>query len=253
MTNPKQNILDSIETFKKIYGEEYIFSPIANEKEIELFENKFNVRLPEDYRWFLLNIANGIICKDEYQLDFIEKIDFQNFFYEEDEFNPSVPFRLTTKVLFSKPEFEDKYPYEIMYDEDDTIFMNGYLNGEITIASYGCGTFAFLIINGAEFGNVWIDDYSSNQEVYPEYDLKTNRKRLNFNDWLLKRIDRRIEIYHQSIEVERTIKKEQEFEKIEKYRIDEEKKQAEKDERIRMHSLKDKRDFLTILLDKLFG
>lgn len=203
MTNQIE-ILSIIEKFKGVLSQEYNFLPVASENEINQFENKFEVKLPSDYKWFILNIANGIESEDKWNHNILERIDFQNFFYKEKEYNPSIPFNLKTKVRFYDKEDDenDDYPFEIIYDFDRKIFREGYLNGEITLAGYGCGTSAFLIINGSEYGNVWIDDYASNQEVYPEYCLEKNQKRLTFIDWIIVELKREIKISNKALETQ---------------------------------------------------
>lgn len=195
-------ILNLIDKFRILLNNEYNFLPVVDENEINNFENKFKVKLPSDYKWFIMNVANGIENKDIWSRNILKKIDFVDFFYQEKEFNPSIPFKLQTKVKFYSIEDEegnDDYPFEIIYDSDKKKFREGYLNGEITLAGYGCGTTAFLVINGVEFGNVWIDDYSSNQEVYPEFNLLQNKKRLKFSDWIIEELTREMKFYKESI------------------------------------------------------
>jgi hypothetical protein len=63
-----------------------------------------------------------------------------------------------------------------------------------------------------------------------------------------------VEISDKAIEDERRIEKEKELERIEKYYVDEEKKQLIREQHKRNNTLlKDKRDFLTRILDKLFN
>lgn len=196
MKDQYRDILKSIKKFKRICGKEYRFLPVAKEDDLISFENKFNVKLPDDYRWFLLNVANGIVNKDKWGFDLVGKVDFKNFYYEENEFNPAIPFNLDKKVKFYNSEDEenedDDYPYEIFFDKD-WIFLRGYSNGQIKIADFGCGTTGFLVINGKEFGNVWIDDFASNSEVYPFYSLKLNKRGSNFMDWLLVSVENEIQ------------------------------------------------------------
>ncbi|WP_187477895.1 SMI1/KNR4 family protein [Amniculibacterium sp. G2-70] len=195
----KVDVLNTIEKFKKLFNDEYNFLPIVKENEIDQFEKKFQIKLPSDYKWFIMTIANGIENKDMWKRNILNKIDFENFFYQEKEYNPSLPFKLNTKVKFySKEDDEgnDDFPFEVIYDTERNIFREGYLNGEITLVGYGCGTSAFLVINGNEYGNVWIDDYASNQEVYPEYDIENQKKRLNFLEWIILELEREM-TFHQ--------------------------------------------------------
>ena len=60
-------------------------------------------------------------------------------------------------------DYEDNYPYEIIYNNSRDYKKCSY--GYITLAGYGCGTHAFIVINGDEYGNIWIHDITSNE--YP--------------------------------------------------------------------------------------
>lgn len=203
MEEKYQYVLNSIEEFKKIFGNEYDFLPVTNEDDLISFENKFNVKIPDEYRWFLLNVANGIVNKDKWGFDLVKKVDFEIFWYKEDEYNPAIPFNLDKKVVSYKYN-DDPYPYEIIVNEDLDCFPE-YTNGQISIVGTGCGGSDFIVVNGKEYGNIWIDNFSSMNEVYPDYDLKRNKKRLNFIDWLIMNIEHKIDLHNQTIEARKKI------------------------------------------------
>ncbi|MDR6762920.1 hypothetical protein J2Y38_003138 [Flavobacterium sp. 2755] len=268
MDNLHDEILGIIGNARKNLEEDYLFLPVALEKDIQIFESKFNVTIPEDYRWFLLNVANGIVNKNQWGFNLIEKIDFIEFFYKDNEFNPSIPFELTNKVVFSSgSDYKEAYPYEITFDEDYDIFDKGYSNGQIHIAGYGCGTTAFIVINGNEYGNVWVDDFSSNNEVYPEFDSKKNKPRFSFSDWLLESVNRNVIIHNQRVECENRIKEEervkqdkidQQNKELEIKRLDQIKREkfAEQKREIKrgeQRTKKIRRNLLTYIIDKLFN
>jgi len=277
MDNFHNEMLDSIKNSKKVLEETYLFLPVEPEKNIVEFENKFNVRIPEDYRFFLLNVANGIVNKNEWGFNFINKIDFIDFFYKDNEYNPSIPFELPNKVVFSSSSeykeaspYKKVYPYEITFDEDYEILEKGFSNGQIDLVGYGCGTNAFLIVNGNEYGNVWINDLSSNNEVYPDYDFKRNKPRFSFTDWLLERINRHLTIYNQNIEWENRVKAEEKIkqdkidqqnkeleinriDQIKRNKLAEQNKEIEREKLMILKSKKPRRDLLTIIIDKLFN
>jgi len=193
MKDQYQDILKSIKKFKRICSKKYRFLPVTKEADLISFENKFNVKLPDDYRWFLLNVANGIVNRNEWDFNFIEKVDFKKFWHKENEFNPAIPFNLDKKVKCYNDENEDDdYPYEIIINEDLEYFTD-CTNGQISILETGCGGSDFIVVNGKEYGNIWIDNYSSMAEMFPYYSLKENKKRLNFTDWLLINIENEIQ------------------------------------------------------------
>jgi hypothetical protein len=162
--NEKQ-LLDKIELFKTMAARmQYVIHPVAKEDEVAFFENKFNVRIPEDFRWFVLNVANGII-NASFHDPIIKKVDFTNFFHEEDEYNPSLPFTPTQRVVWGSPEGDSdakNFTQPTTYYDLDDDFWDGAHNGYIDIDGA-----TLLIVNGEEYGNLWRDNYSSMQEIYP--------------------------------------------------------------------------------------
>lgn len=274
MDNLHAEMLNSIESSRKILEEKYLFLPTEPEENLIAFETKFNVRIPEDYRFFLLNISNGIVKKNKWGLNLIEKIDFVDFFYEDNKYNPSIPFELTNKVVFgSSSNYKEVYPYhyEITFDENYDIFEKGYSNGQINIAGYGCGTSAFIVVNGNEYGTIWINNFSSNNEVYPESDFQKKKSRFSFTDYLLKKIDREIVLCNEIIEDKKRTKLIEEFdqkkreklaeenkeierrelERIKKQRLDEQDKEIEQ-QQITIKNKRPRKNLLTYLIHKLF-
>jgi len=188
MTNKYNNLLHSIENFKKHFDGEYTYLPVADEQDIISFENKFDLKLPEDFRWVLLNVANGIVSSESHGWDLFCKIDFKEYLSKEKFYsNPSLPFLLTTKVKCDEPYINDAKSYQDEINHED------YSHGNITLVGMGCGTAAMIIINGKEYGNVWIEDIPSNNEIYPEFDKKKNKPRLKFHEWLEYQISQKIQ------------------------------------------------------------
>ena len=191
MEDKYQYILKYIQSFKKLYRKEYHFLPVAVEDELIAFENRFNIKIPDDYRWFLLNIANGIVVNNEWDwnITLLNRIDFNDYKCGEDEGNPALPFRLDKRVKFHSNESEEEdYPYEVIIEQDKDFYVR-FSNGNISIAYNEIEEKDFLlIVNGKEFGNVWVDDMKKD-EVYPYYNFQINKRRLNFSDWLSMKID----------------------------------------------------------------
>lgn len=175
----------TIERIKKCG--KYNLVPACSMEDIKIFESKFDVQIPESYKWFVTTIANGVVSKHEWGFNLLDSHDWANYWFLEDEYNPSIPFPLTTRMVYSNKESsdrDDKFPYETIYDDEGDFFHNGYRFGEISLVGTGCGSDYFLVVKGNEYGNVWVDNFSSNEEVYPVFDDKLNKKRLKFTDWL---------------------------------------------------------------------
>lgn len=187
---------EKLELFKSsMKPGDYIFNPTASENDLILFEDKFNIKLPEDYRWFVSNIANGITHISNPAVGLVEPIDFTNYRYS-DSITPSIPFPLTERLYLGEKDWDDSddYPYTTTYDPDHTLGDIVFC-GNIILDGAGCGTTFDLIVNGTEYGNVWVQDIPSNNVVEPVYDLEQGLERLNFEQWLHSTMDRYMQYY----------------------------------------------------------
>ncbi|WP_394795493.1 SMI1/KNR4 family protein [Armatimonas sp.] len=143
------------------------FGPSPTEDELATRERELGIRLPEDYRQFLLQIGNG---------GFGPGHGLRYFPVKEPEYEPSddsLPFELRYEASINpRPtEFRIPFPFDsLVYAEATT----GYLE----IADFGCGSFEVLVVAGSEYGNVWClgADYAS---PVNEPDRRT------FKDWYL--------------------------------------------------------------------
>lgn len=192
------NLTKSINDFKEYLGDKYLFLPVAQEAEIKKYEDSYDIIIPQEYRWFLLKIANGIVSKDDWGFNLINQLELEKIDIKHYSYNYSTPFRLTTKTKFHSPEddedyYEDDYPHQIIYDETENYENCSY--GYISLVGYGCGTYAFIVVNGEEYGNLWIHDIPSNDEVYPEFDKAKKKRRLKFIDWICQQMDHQVQLY----------------------------------------------------------
>lgn len=115
------------------YGHHYRLGPVMSEAELTDFEGKYRIRIPDDYRQFLLNVGNGGAGPSWglYPLD-IRGCD------------PTKPF-----------------PYVTPDDCESVAAINGngfpiedYF-GVLCILNYGCGD-GFLVVNGQSYGTIWL-------------------------------------------------------------------------------------------------
>lgn len=112
-------------------GHEYEIFDTVSEKEIESFENKYDVRLPEEYRIFLMHFGAGGPGPDYGIYDF-RKINPHNV---------SERFTLTESTEW--PE-----------DDDNAIYK---LPGLLNISTSGCAIDWYLEVNGPQLGTMWVD------------------------------------------------------------------------------------------------
>ncbi len=189
-------INDKISILKQLNKEAnlYEFTSKMQPEEIKKFEEKYNIILPLEYKYFLLNIASGILYKSDSIWNVISEVPFWDYYTEENNYNPSIEFPLTTRIYDSNPENNNdydanRYPYETKYCRFE---FEEFTNGILPILDIGCGSYYFIVVNGEEYGNIWCDNYMSNSEIYPEFSEEKQLTRLNFEQWLDIQLDRAI-------------------------------------------------------------
>ncbi|MCL1471808.1 SMI1/KNR4 family protein [Argonema antarcticum] len=143
----------------KNFGSEthkYQLNPCLTEAEIQAFEVKNKIALPDDYRNFLLEVGNGGagpgygLRKLEVKKE-MSRGENDNYF--------SQPFLL--KKAWNYPGLLNPGEEFVDIDEDKLT------QGTISVANYGCGIYARLVITGDQRGTIWIDDRGNDGGIYP--------------------------------------------------------------------------------------
>lgn len=153
-----------------------LHEPLSLNK-IDAFEVKFGVKLPKDYVQFLTQIGNGG-AGPYYGLERFENSLFSNLSFKNGEINPSKPF-LFTEDWNMDVYHEDK---EKENELEDEYFDDKQLNGTIQLSNFGCGVTLLLVVNGEEYGNVWMDHRCNDGGICPAYQY-TKTSRVTFLDW----------------------------------------------------------------------
>lgn len=159
----------------------YNFNSPLKESEVESFERRFNIRLPEDYRCFIMNIGNGG-AGPYYGLETLENSLFADLdFKRENEFvDPSIPFPITEPWNLEYEGNEDDESEVESFDEQ--YFDPKWDSGILRICNFGCGVTMNLVVNGAEYGHIWVDDRCNDGGIYPDpYFGQTERT--SFLEW----------------------------------------------------------------------
>ena len=152
---------------------EYKIGRCLSLKEIELFETKNNIKLPEEYIEFVTKIGCFGFGPNEGLLPLNQYNDLGHRVLEND---------LTKEFpLTDKKEESELHEYDSL------------MNGAILISDCGCGDSDILIINGAEYGNVWGDYRVSCNGIQPL--LNDDKERLSFLDWYNSFVLKQIKYY----------------------------------------------------------
>ena len=137
---------------------QYQWNPPASVEEVEEFEQKIGVRLPEEYRNFLLLAGNGG-AGPYYGLFSLQKI----LYWVEDNMDPKKEPVLYPGIEIpqvDEDEFEDdEEEYDQMLDDveqenDSETEGEDYLQGCIPIGSQGDSYFMYLLLSGPNEGRV---------------------------------------------------------------------------------------------------
>ena len=169
---------EGLETIPNIFGADkhnFKLNPIKTEDEMVSFEKENQIQLPKEYRLFILKIGNGGTGPN-YGLEPIEN----GKFIDLDKKNPKNLIDLSKPFLYSRPwnlnwnipidiQEEEKYYEKLSLEYTDKKHVNGLLR----ISNFGCGVWINLVVNGYEYGNIWVDDMNSNQGLMP---YQTNKK-----------------------------------------------------------------------------
>lgn len=174
--------LKSLDTNLSSFGvqkHKYELNPTISESEIEDFEKTYQISLPLGYREFLKQVGNGG-AGPYYGLESLEDSRYVDLDYKGDNFvDISQPFMLSDywnpiQEIDNQEEYE-AYQEEYMHDK--------WINGMIKLSNFGCGVFIHLVVNGNEYGNIWVDDRGNDAGIYPDYYLSKDDQRIDFLSW----------------------------------------------------------------------
>jgi hypothetical protein len=134
-------------------------NPKATHAEVEEFERRHGVRLPSDYRTFVTEIGNGGCGPGNC---------FEGLYPFQHSAGPDWPGDSLCRPFppAEPPEGLDRWPPVPVSEET----RKHYRNGLLLLSHYGCGILACLVVCGARYGEVWIDDFANGGLILPAQD-----------------------------------------------------------------------------------
>jgi len=160
----KLNLAKNTDTFFEVFGAEhhkYRLDPPIEIEELEAFEKKYNILLPEDYKVFLTQIGCGgheygsVVGNSGAGPDYgIFKLGHRHHFVS----NPISGYLEKAPFFHSKMLKEDWDEYEIIKQDDatdeyDKAFERIY-SGILVISHCGCAGYMGLVLHGEDKGRV---------------------------------------------------------------------------------------------------
>lgn len=124
----------------------FLYPPLS-EVAVLQFESRWDVRLPAEYRCFLLEVGNGGTGPPDYGLKRLGEVPDDYWRAAPDVLRTlSTPFPLTQAWIWEGEE-EDEKPH----------LQDAIKNGKLVLGTDGCGMYWVLIVTGPERGNVWFE------------------------------------------------------------------------------------------------
>jgi hypothetical protein len=123
--------------------------------DVEGFERQHGIRLPEDYRIFVTEIGNGGCGPGDgglYRFQSSDESDWMRYSLGAPFVVPPRGFGVWPKVPVSDDE------------------LRVHRSGLLLLSHYGCGVLACLVVCGARYGEVWIDDLANGTGIFPAED-----------------------------------------------------------------------------------
>lgn len=169
----------------------YQLNKTITEVELVKFENIHRISLPKEYREFLKHIGNGG-AGPYYGLEPLENGRFADLDYKSEEnlIDLSKPFPHTEQWNLDLGEQTDDNEEEYRKKEDEYFDIN-WINGLLRISNFGCGVHISIVVNGSEYGNIWVDDRSNDQGIYPD-PYSEKEARIQFFDWYESWLDKEL-------------------------------------------------------------
>lgn len=155
------------------------WNPPVSEEMVANFEMQNGIQLPEDYKKFLITVADGgtqpfyglYALFGENDIDAESKPVLQKKF----PYTVKNPLYL---IDLSEEEYDEIYSSDTIFDEIDA--------GFLWLCHEGCAMYSILIVNTEDpetYGTVWFYDFANDVGTAPLMDPKT-KKPMHFLDWL---------------------------------------------------------------------
>lgn len=163
------------------------YPPLA-ESELIQFEIKFGIRLPVEYRLFILLVGNGgagpaygVFRLGEMD-DGVGSMKWDSMDGFVGDLKVSFPFCESWNDLNGMPQVESLCDevQDHLFEAFDQVYFRP-LDGAIPICHRGCALRDWLVISGSEAGNVWRDDRADYGGIYP-FTLP-GKERVTFYQW----------------------------------------------------------------------
>lgn len=160
---------------RRVFGaaeHHYDLRPPVAEADVRAFEERYRVRLPEEYREFLTRLGDGGAgpCYGLFPLGVFR--DDPSPGRQDDSigdltkpFPHKVAWNAGEDYLAAAPNFSEDE--DAWWGWQEEYFSPRLIDGALPICHEGCGYFFLLIVTGADRGRIWLDGRSSDDGIMP--------------------------------------------------------------------------------------
>ena len=181
------------DSLKSIVPKEVFINPTISEDEVSEIEKRNNIILPKDYREFIIKIGNGCIGPRQGLLSLQESM-FDFKLRDNPAINLSKPFPYNKK--WNEDEWIDAIDWDGGERPDDEVLekymSTNHITGCLQICHIGHGATYLLVVNGEEYGNMWLDgriDYGGLKPL-----LNEKGERVSFISWFTEWLDEAVQM-----------------------------------------------------------
>lgn len=182
----KLETLKKLDTECKAFGAKafrYEVLPALSETQVQAIESQYGVRLPDEYRSFLLEVGAGGAGPSYGLFPLVEE--GGEWTWDGDGAvltgDLGIPFPHVEAWSMEDSPIWDAYPdeedpdYDTLYDAWYEEFVEAYWHekwttGAICICHHGCASRAWLVVSGPERGRIWEDGRADEAGLYPSCD-----------------------------------------------------------------------------------
>ena len=181
------------DSLKSIVPKEVFINPTISEEEVSEIEKRNNIILPKGYREFITKIGNGCIGPDYGLLSLQESMkDFK--LRDNPAINLSKPFSYNEK--WNEDEWIDAIDWDGGGRPDDEVLekymSTDHITGCLQICHIGHGATYLLVVNGEEYGNIWLDERADYGGIEPL--LNEKGERVSFISWFTEWLDEAVQM-----------------------------------------------------------
>lgn len=193
-----------------VFGSEqhhYRLGPCLTEKQIQQFEQRHRITLPQEYRAFLLHVGNGGAGPYYGLLPLESSVVSEEGDFLTRPFPYSNWWNGMTPPNWWNVVSEQREPAQFDPFREEEYFADIHVQGALRLAHEGCGYYRLLVVSGPERGHIWSDERAGDGGIFPlPYQsgsyyvegfylipVEPHSPRVTFSQWYLEWLDKTLQ------------------------------------------------------------